>query len=573
MILQALYELYQRKVNDGSGDLAEEGWEWKEIPFILIINREGRLVEIEDTYTDARKKRSQAFRLPQGVKKTSGVAANLLWDSPAYILGYKPDMKPERLQETQLAFRKRITDAFSDSPSDEGMAAVLAFLDNNPLEQAQAHSKWSEIAEIMPFMTFRLDGDFGHPTVCERPAVAQALAARETEHGNEGQCLITGEKQILARLHPPIKGVAGTQSTGGNIISFNLEAFASYGKSQGDNAPVSTLAADAYTKALNWLLRKDSRQKLQLGDTTVVFWAQKHHPIENVMSLWFADTAKDDPSARKEAVQSLYGSPWKGAQADYSEATPFYILGLSPNAARISIRFWLETTVKEAAKNIERYFEEIELATREAEPPPALRRLLSSLCVLGKMENLPPLLEGAVMKSILQGTPYPRALLQLAILRAKAEQSVSPSRAAIFKAYLIRNCKENHTMSLDENNTNTAYLLGRLFAALEKTQEEGNPGINATICDRYYGAASSRPASTFPLLLRLKNHHISKLERENRGRAVNLERLFGEIMNGFGGSFPTLLSLEDQGRFALGYYQQRQAFFAKKESTPIAEAA
>jgi CRISPR-associated protein Csd1 len=382
------------------------------------------------------------------------------------------------------------------------------------------------------------------------------------------QCLITGKLRPVARLHPIINGVYGTQQNRGNIVSFNFAAAESYAKhkQQGANAPVSIEAAEGYAKALNWLLSKDSRQKIGFGDTTVVFWARQPHVLEHVMALWLADDATDDPSPRGDAVRSLYRSLWRGTQADDGDETPFYVLGLAPNAARISIRFWLETTVHAMSENIHRYFEEIAIVTRDDAPPPALRRLLAALAVQRKLENLPPKLEGAVVHGILLGTPYPRSLLGLAVLRAKAEQGVTPSRAALLKAYLIRNCKENYAMALDEQNVCPAYLLGRLFSVLERIQEQASPGLNTTIRERYYSAASSRPASIFPLLLRLKSHHAAKLKGEKPGLAVNLEKLTGQVIDGFKEDFPAWLSLEDQGRFALGYYHQRQTFFTKKES-------
>jgi CRISPR-associated protein Csd1 len=335
--------------------------------------------------------------------------------------------------------------------------------------------------------------------------------------------------------------VFGTQQNRGNIVSFNFDATESYGKhkQQGANAPVSVEAADAYAKALNWVLGKDSKQKIGLGDTTVVFWARRHYALEEIMDLWFADEVIDDPIARVDAVRSLYGSLWRGAYADYGAETPFYVLGLAPNAARISIRLWLESTIREFSENIRRYFDEIALVTRKDAPPPALRRLLSGLAVQRRLDNLPPKLEGAFVQSILRDTAYPRALLHLAVLRAKAEHGVTHSRAALLKAYLIRNCKEKYAMSLDERNVCPAYLLGRLFSVLERIEEHASPGLNTTIRERYYGAAASRPASIFPLLLRLNCHHAAKLKGEKPGLAINLEKLTGHIMNGFAADFPT----------------------------------
>lgn len=573
MILNRLYELYQRKVADGSGDIAPAGWAWKEIPFVLVLNAEGGLVAIDDCRAE-KKNRAQRFLVPQGVKKTSGVAANLLWDSPAYVLGYQPGKKEERLQETTQAFRDRITTMFGEEPADAGIQAVLSFLDNEPLSQVKQYEQsWEVIEQTLPFLTFRLDGDM--ESVARRADVIHAIdRCSPQRQAGQAQCLVTGQMASPARLHPAIKGVAGAQSAGANIVSFNEAAYESYGKSQGSNAPISQDVADAYTKALNWLLGKDSRQKLHVGDTTIVFWAQAPSVLEDTMQSFFAPPPKDNPEEGHAAFASLYEAPWKGREPHYSHETAFYVLGLSPNSSRLSIRFWMETTVAQASHHIRRYFDEIALPRWQEGAPPALRYLLRELCVQGKTDNLPPKLEGDMLQAILQGGRFPRTLLQQAVLRCRAEQNVPTGRAAWIKAYLIRNTQEDYPMTLDKTNMNPAYVLGRLFAVLERIQKEANPGLNATIRDRYYGAASTRPAATFPLLLRLKQHHMRKLERDQsqKGAGGHFEEQLGEIMDTLGTGFPSLLSLEDQGRFALGYYQQRQTFFTKHEKASDEEA-
>lgn len=570
MMLQALYELYQRKVHDGSGDLAEAGWEWKEIPFILIISREGRLVDIEDTRGE--KKRAQPFRVPQGVKKTSGVAANLLWDAPAYILGYKPDMKLERLQETRAAFRQKITNLFSETPEDSGIAAVLHFLDSDSLAQAQAHEKWPDIAEAMPFMTFRLDGDLEHKTVCERKAVEQALSSQEVETSDSGQCLITGETHALARLHPAIKGVMGAQTAGANIVSFNLEAFTSYGKQQGANAPVSTAAADAYTKALNWLLSKDSSQKLQLGDTTVVFWAEKQEEFED----WFGHIYGDDPVKNTDAMKAFYKAAGKGIPPQCDVDTRFYVLGLCPNAARISIRFWHAAPIREIAGNIQRYFDDFALTSFIEEGVwPRHKQLLAACASDHKLDRLPPTLSAQLFESINFGKPYPMKLLHLALTRARAEAEVSDQRAAIIKGCLIRNFKKEITMSLDESCKDVGYLFGCLFAVYDKLKEEESTplGENKPRTNRrykYFSSFSARPLVLFPRLAELAEHDLKKLHRSRPGRAIKLEKLIQAIQSKLS---PTLLekkgdlSMQEQALFVLGFYHQREKLFEKSEKS------
>ncbi|EIJ33767.1 type I-C CRISPR-associated protein Cas8c/Csd1 [Thiothrix nivea] len=571
MILQALYDYYQRKSASPDSALAPAGFEYKEIPFILEISADGKLVQIEDTRTgDGKKKRAKSERVPQGVKKTSGVAANLLWDNAEYVLGVDTKGKPERVKEQQAAFAERIRQ-LNIADQDEGIAAVLAFLGNPDAEVLQRQPQWEEIAATNPNLTFRLQGQ--PHLVCQSRQVQTALMNTVSDEGAKATCLLTGDQAEIERLHPSIKGVWGAQTAGANIISFNLDAFTSYGKSQSFNAPVSKEAAFAYTTALNHLLGKDSTQRMQVGDASTVFWAEKEHPLEDdFTALWgAADNNKDDPDRNTNAVKALYKAVEEyGRTPALGEETRFFILGLAPNAARISIRFWHTGTVREVSQRIVEHFEllRIERSERDAEFLP-LWLLLRSIALLGKSENVPPNLAGEVIRCILEGLPYPQTLLASAVRRIRAEQEVTYPRAALIKAYLNRlNPTEKLAVSLDLANMNVGYRLGRLFAVLEKIQEEAQPGINATIRDRYYGAASATPVTVFSTLMKLKNHHLSKMD--NKGRVNNLEKLLGEIMAGIA-DFPAHLSLPDQGRFAIGYYHQRQDFFKKREKATETE--
>jgi CRISPR-associated protein Csd1 len=327
-----------------------------------------------------------------------------------------------------------------------------------------------------------------------------------------------------------------------------------------------------YTTALNTLLGRDSRQRLGVGDATVVFWAERKHEIEDVFASFFGDQPRGEPVQDYKELLSLYKAPVTGVRPELDPSVAFYVLGLAPNAARISVRFWYAGTVQEVASNIGRHFEDLEIDV----PPKwtshlSLRTLLKGIALREDLETVPPNLSGDFMKAILSGTTYPRTLLAAALRRIRAEREVTYPRAALLKAVLVRdsafygNSGKEVNMSLDQSNRNVGYRLGRLFAVLEKIQEEANPGINATIRDRFYGSASSAPVTAFPHLMKLKNHHLSKLE--NRGRAVNLEKHIAEIMDGVT-EFPTHLSLQDQGRFAVGYYHQRLSLFKKHDATP-----
>jgi CRISPR-associated protein Csd1 len=324
----------------------------------------------------------------------------------------------------------------------------------------------------------------------------------------------------------------------------------------------------AYTTALNHLLRKGSRQRMQVGDASTVFWAEKANPIEDSFFDLF-EVDQDDPNRHTEAVRALYAAPSTGAKPVDEDSTKFYVLALAPNAARLVIRFWYFNTVGELARQIRQHFDDIAIAHADWQPEYlSLYQLLRSLALQGKAEHIPPNLAADVLRAILAGTPYPRTLLAAVIGRIRAEHTVDYPRAALIKAVLVRAARFNPfnqqevTVSLNVDNMNIGYRLGRLFAVLERVQEAANPGINATIRDRYYGAASATPVLVYPNLLKLKNHHIAKLD--NPGQVVNLERLIGQIIEGID-CFPTNLSLDDQGRFAIGYYHQRQAFFVKSE--------
>lgn len=571
MILQSLTEYYERKASGNAATIAPFGFERKEIPFLIVLDRAGRFVELVDTRTAEGKRRvGGVFAVPQAVKRTVAVLPNLLWDNSGYLLGRDNKGNPDRTQQQHGEFINAIRTMFSDPAQDAGINAILKFLESGNFQEIFEHHLWPEIAAGAN-LSFRLDGDLG--LVCQRPAVVAAIRAKSrNEETAQQACLITGEVDSPARLHPPIKGVWDTQSAGGNIVSFNLDAFNSFGKKQGANAPVGERAAFSYTTALNHLLHRDSRQRLQIGDASTVFWSAEETRLEASLVDILSEPPKDDPDRNTEAVRSLYRSPGTGAALiDEQDNTRFYVLGLAPNAARISIRFWYDGTVGELAGHIRQHFDDLRIVHAPHEPETlSVFRLLISTAMLGKVENIRPNLAGDFMRAVLHGTPYPRELLAAAVQRIRSEREITYPRVALIKALLARKARHNPdpldrevTVSLDESNLNAAYRLGRLFAVLERAQEAANPGINATIRDRYYGAASTTPITVFPRLLKLKNHHTAKLE--NRGQAINLEKLIGGIMEGVA-DFPQLLSLADQGRFSIGYYHQRQAFFTPKDT-------
>jgi CRISPR-associated protein Csd1 len=575
MILHELVRYYDRKALhiDPAQRLPSFGLEDKEIRFVIEVAQDGRVNQLRDTQRmEGKKKRAQSFLVPQGEKKTSGVKANLLWDSAQYVIGLERERKGKAELTPHQAYRQRIEALPVAARADDGIRAVLAALDRADWSVLQADEAWPEIVDTNPIMTFQLVGD--SDLVCQRVAVVAAAASDVVaDDAASAVCLIDGEPRPIERVHASIKGVWGAQSSGANVVSFNARAFESYGKAerQGENAPIGQRAAFAYTTALNHLLGKDSRQRMQVGDASTVFWADRDSAFEGLFAELFG--SHDDPDRGAAAVKALFDSLKSGQLPVGERDVTFFVLGLAPNAARIAIRFWLHAPLAELAPRIAQHFADLSVVRRYDSDPatPSLFRLLTSLAVQGKADNVPPRLAGEWMRSILEGLPYPAALLNAAVVRCKAEQEVTYLRAAILKAWLNRDHRRRHPAlpanhshfkeHLDMQQADVPYRLGRLFAMLERIQQQAQPGINATIRDRYYGAASTTPVAVFTTLLRLKNAHLKKL---TEGQTIHFERLLGEVLEPVQ-HFPRQLTLPEQGRFALGYYHQRQSFFTKKE--------
>jgi CRISPR-associated protein Csd1 len=582
MILQALHTLYNRKKDD----LPPPGFESKEIPFLIVIDKNGQFIALQDTRTkDGKKLFSKKFTVPKEKEGRSGKnawkMANILWDHYGYVLGWpksENDSDIQMAKKQHQSFKTAIALISNTYPNNIEIQAVKNFLAKETFDDVFASQEWQECRKIKGCnLSFILEGSTR--LVCENEDIQSWCSDASTNEEDadesndlqdkEGICLVTGERAVIARLNPrtPILGARSNAK----IVAFQTNmGFDSYGKEQSYNAPVSKKASFAYSTALSYLLAKESKQKLLAGDATTVFWAEKEHQLENVFADFFGEPAKDDQTQDIKSLIAALRAPQIGARPELDPQTKFYVLGLAPNAARIAVRFWYEGTVQQILDHIEQHFDDCTIIHGPKQPETlSLFRLLVSTAVQGKSENIQPNLAGDMMRAILAGTPYPKSLLSSAIRRVRAEREITYPRAALIKAVLARDARYYNSnqkevgMSLDITNNNTGYRLGRLFAVLEKVQEEANPGLNATIRDRFYGAASSTPVAVFALLMKLKNHHIAKLE--NRGRAINFEKLIGEIMSGIS-EFPAQLSLPDQGRFAVGYYHQRQDFFITKEN-------
>lgn len=578
MILQALVDYYDRRAADPNSGIAPYGWEWKALPFIIEIDVEGRLVQIADSReADGKRMVAHLFRVPYApAMRGSGFVATLLWDNVEFALGVAIKGKPDRVVRQHRAFLDAIKNRFGDNPDDLGLRAVLHFLRTFSTADLERQPAWPYLMATNPFVSFRLAGETD--LVCNRPAVAAMIDAGSSQP--DGICLVTGQRATIARLHPPIKGL---NSTGGSLVSFNQESFDSYGHLQGANSPVGMTAAFAYTAALNDLLRLRSRK---LAGSTIVFWAERPDAaaVENAFAQIIAEAPVDDPLTGTRAVESVLDSLRSGVPITGDDDSRFFVLALAPNKTRISVQSMQVTTIKNLATAITHHFEDIAIVSPPFIPAhPSLSRLLRATAPQGKSDNVPPNLAGDVIRAVLLDRPYPASLLQAAVRRARVAAREPydplPLLAAVIKASLNRASRAGRpsptwkelTVALDQENPNPAYRLGRLFALLERAQEiSRGDDRDADIRERFYAAASTSPVTVFSRLLTLKNHHVAKFDRP--GDRVWIERAIGDVMSGID-AFPTRLTLDEQGLFAVGYYHQRQARYAKRvESTAPAES-
>jgi CRISPR-associated protein Csd1 len=562
MILQSLCSYYERIAESADGSVPGFGFSSEKMHFALVIDRSGELVQVLDLReVKGKKKVPRNVIVPQGPKKSVNIAASFLWGSTSYVLGADDKEKPERTAKCHEVFKQLHRNLLAAAP-DERARAVLAFLSSWKPEDAPELADWPEM--LKGNLVFQLDGDLGF--IHERPEMRAAWSNTfgNAAKGDRAVCLVSGEVAPIARLHPAIKVVYGAQSSGAAIVSFNLGAFCSYGKDQNLNAPVSETNAFAYSTALNQLLASPAN-RIQIGDASTVFWTERASPVEAFFGMVLdpRDTAGDDKELQVflEAVRD--GKRPTGVDLK----APFFVLGLSPNAARLSVRFWYASTVEDISAKLGQHFRDLSMVRSfESDPEyPGMWRLLRETSNQKSKDGPPPLLGGAVMQAILKGTPYPQELLSAVIGRIRAEQNINYLRAAILKAVLVRkkrllNQGVEVPMALDKESKDIAYLLGRLFAVLEKAQQEAIPGANTTIKDRFYGSASATPRVVFPQLLRLAQHHIEKAEH-GRFRDKQMEEILGDLRE-----FPAHLGLDQQGLFAIGYYHQRRDFFTKKDN-------
>lgn len=570
MILQALTRYYEDLLS--RGEIAAPGWAPAKISLALYINENGELTQIVPTMVEGTKGKKtvmqpQLMVLPAAVKRTVSIASNFLWDNSAYLLGIDQKGKPERSREC-FATAAKLHHAVLDSVDSPNARAILAFFDTWEPERAAEHSALIRQLDDVTAggnLVFRVDG-----RKVEEDAAIRKAWQRYQDGGESGikmQCLVTGKEDEIAAVHPSVKGVRDAQSSGAALVSFNAPAFCSYGREQNYNAPVGKYAAFAYTAALNHLLA-DSDHVQHIGDTTVVCWAEG---ADDAYPGFFSAVigggtygGLSDNDLRAALKRLANGLPCDDLGVDPNR--PFYILGLAPNAARLSVRFFLRDSFGKLMENVNAHYARLEIAGAKYSILP-LWALLNATVRDSKKQVPSPVVSGATVRAVFSGTPYPVSLMEAVLLRIRAERDITWGKAAIIKAYYLKNphedCpKEVLTVSLNEASTNPAYTLGRLFSVYETVQQAANPGINATIKDKYFNSAAAMPASIFPVLNNLCQKHLRKLDARQR---VYYDKQIMKLKGVLNENYPARMTLAQQGSFDLGYYHQTQKRYTKKE--------
>ena len=565
MILKALYDYYNRCDN-----LPAKGMEEKEIGFLIVLSPDGHFLRFEDCRTE--KDHARVYLVKKHVGRSSAAVANYLYDNSAYVLGYseKSNGKEQLYFDTFKAKVESISELF---PDNKDLYAIRSFYNNSRetiLDMISLDVLWEDIKKNLSkkysTFSFRIEGDL--KIVAEKKEILQ-LEDCDDETKADNFCLVSGKHGPSVDTTTATM-IAGSQATA-KLVAFQVNSgYDSYGKSKCGNAPISEEAEFAYTTALNSMLQKGSRNKFMLGSRTFVFWASnnKEASKETEESLFellgFSEDTNDDPNANLMKVRKVFESIYSGIMKTGLD-DKFYILGLAPNSARIAVIYWSETTLKDFAEKILCHFNDMEIhdTRKDKKPYMGIREIISSVTLGGKMSDATPNLPEAVVKSIFQGLPYPQTLYSACIRRIRAEQKLTITRAAIIKAYLNRQSNNNKKIDimLDKDNNNQGYLCGRLFAVLDKIQEDAYNISN--IRERYMNAASATPSVVFATILNLSVHHSEKLDG---GRRIYFEKLKREILDKVSADgFPTHLDLQDQGRFFVGYYHQRQDFFTSKK--------
>lgn len=574
MILQALTRYYEDLLS--RGEIDAPGWTPAKISYALCLDGEGQLTQVIPTMEEVTKGKKtvlqpQVFPLPAAVKRTVGIDSNFLWDNSSYLLGVDQKGKPERSRDCFAAAAQKHL-AVLDGVDSPAARAILAFFDTWQPEHAAEYpvlaGQFEEVTAGANLL-FRVDGCYPQKDAAIREAWQKYRESSDPD-AVRMQCLVTGREDEITATHPAIKGVRDAQSSGAALVSFNALAFCSYGREQNYNAPVGKYAAFAYTAALNHLLADRNNVQL-IGDTTVVCWAEGADPAYQSFAMtacFGAETGLSDDDLRAALKRLADGLPCDDLGIDPER--PFYILGLAPNAARLSVRFFLRNSFGALMKNVNDHYERMEIvrpAYKKFSYLPLWAMLQETVNLNSRDKSPSPVMAGAAARAVFSGGRYPASLLEAVMLRIRAERNITWGRAAIIKAYYLKNphkdCPEEVlTMSLNEASTNPAYTLGRLFSIYEAVQQAANPGINATIKDKYFNSAAAMPSSIFPVLNNLYQKHLRKLEQ---GQRVYYDKQVSALKGVLGTEFPARMTLAQQGSFDLGYYHQTQKRYTKKE--------
>lgn len=578
MLLQSLVKLYEAWAD--KGEIEKLGWNPVKISYGISLDEEGNVDEIIHLKTNAPKGNKEIpslISLPMPVKRSVGVASNFLYDNSTYVFGYDNSNKPDRAKQCFDCFRS-VGNKVLENSDDEFSTVIKKFLQKDYSEFENLSDLLTELnctettvddilnkganLLLMPLGKFPTDSK----AICE-----SWNSYYEHSDAPKGVCLVTGKDDHIAKLHPVIKGIRGAQAAGASLVSFNATAFDSYGKENGYNAPVSEYAAFAYTSALNKLV-SDNDHKVFSGDTTVVCWTEDG---ESAYQDVFAGIFNSDDEVKQKdlhdtIVSIVNGNEVKWEGIPLNPSNNFYILGISPNSARLSVRFFIQNTFGKVMENLLKNQQRMEMVKPGFEKfnyIPLWRILGETVNKKSRDKKCKPHLAGDVLNSIINDYNYPSTLYYGILGRISAEQNINWVKASVLKAYLLKNYestyKEEITVDYNENSNNKAYLLGVLFSNLEEIQNTANPGIKSTIRDRYFTAASSTPSRVFPILIDLAQNHIKKIP--NVGAKVNCQKMLTETMSKLGDKFPNRLKLDEKGMFQLGYYQRTQERFTGKE--------
>lgn len=566
MLVQALAEFADREL---SGQLADEAWEEKPVPYLIELDESGSFLNVTSrSIPVVRGKKTVSSPAPllvprSPVPRNAGLYPLLAADDVKYVLGPGPwtiKGQEENNQERYEAFGGLIRTA-AETTKDEGLQACARFY-GRPDQVELARTALPD-AKTGAIIALSLGGPIVNRAAVRgywRTHYDSASGARSAKAG-AGQCLISGHIGAIAPTHEKIKGLGlGGQAAGVSLMSFDKEAFRSYGWEQNANSPVAPDRAMAYVLALNHLLRRDNGHRRDVAGVAFVFWTREASDF-NAMSV--VDEAQVDELMKLDP----------GADPDPNR---FYMAGFSANGARMLIRYWVSDSLSHIKANLKEWFtgqRVMDIYTGAIAPPPKLWQLLAALDREGK----PPLDRTlALLQRAIEGPARPLGyrILTAALGRLRVSKE---NRLEAHRIGLIRLCLNDQLRikgesqmpeALNVGEQHPAYLCGRLLAVYESIQysSAGETKVNQTVADRYYSLASTSPALAFPKLADLGQKHLRKLRRDKRGTMIRLEEQLQEILGSIereaGCHFPPSLDLDGQGRFVLGYHHQRAAHMA-----------